>query len=91
MTHLHLYQQLGSSWRTSMHVIKELIVANCTLCRGSFSISIQASDNQCGSPMNGMFRADCTDSQTVFSTASLAEVALPHQALRHCRQRCRLR
>ena len=46
-------------------------MANCTLCRGSFSISIQASGTQCGSPMNGMFRADCTDSQTVFSTASL--------------------
>ena len=74
MTHLHLYQQLCSSRRTSMQVShggKELIMADCTLCRGSFSISTQALGNQCGSPMNGMFRADCTDSQTVFRTASL--------------------
>lgn len=74
MTHLHLNQQLASIWCASMQVIhcgKELIVAECTLCRGSFSIRIQALGNKCGSPMNGIFRADCTDSQTVFSTASL--------------------
>ena len=48
MTHLHLYQQLASIWCASMQVIdcgKELIVAECTLCRGSFSIRIQALGN----------------------------------------------